>query len=136
MIEYFSNAIKNEHIVTWGQAIRALLISIPVFVLFLIVSTVIVVGIVVLAGFTGQGGHGSNPSNTEFFNSAFGYAKIFGLITFLSSLAVIRAICLCIGAVCQASYGKTNIAFFIVTGVLATALLLMAVFFTYLRPSP
>ncbi|MBI1770771.1 MAG: hypothetical protein HYR68_00080 [Burkholderiales bacterium] len=136
MIDYFSNAIKNEHIVTWGQATRALLIAIPVFVLFLIVSTVIVVGIVVLAGFGGQGGHGSNPGNTEFFNSAFGYAKIFGLITFLSSLAVIRAICLCVGAACQASYGKTNIAFFIVTGALAAALLLMVAYLAYLRPTP
>ncbi|PXX44944.1 hypothetical protein [Undibacterium pigrum] len=136
MIDYFSNAIKNEHIVTWGQAVRALLISIPVFVLFLIVSTVVVAGVVVLAGFAGQGGHGTNPGNTEFFNSAFSYVKIFGLITFLSSLAVIRAICLCIAAMCQASYGKTNIVFFICTGVLAAVLLMMMVYFTYLRPSP
>lgn len=135
MIDYFSNAIKNEHTVTWRVAVRALLISIPVFVLFLIVSTVIVVGIVVLAGFDGQVGR-AGSGNIEFFNSAFGYAKLIGLITFLSSLAVIRAICLCIAAMCQASYGKTNIAFFIFTGVLAAALLSMVVYFTYLRPSP
>ncbi|MFZ6871536.1 hypothetical protein ACO0LF_05635 [Undibacterium sp. Di27W] len=136
MIEYLSNAVKNEHIVTWGQATRALLLSIPIFVLFLIVSITVVVGIVLLAGLAGQGGHGSNPSNTEFFNSAFGYAKLFGFITFLSSLAVLRGICLCIGALCQATYGKTHIAFFIVTGVLAAALLLMVIYFTYLRPTP
>ncbi|MFZ6655099.1 hypothetical protein [Undibacterium sp. TJN19] len=136
MIEYLSNAVRNEHIVTCGQATRALLVSIPVFVLFLIVSTVVVVGIVVLAGFAGQGGHGSNPGNTEFFNSAFDYAKLFGLITFLSSLAVIRAICLCIAAMCNATYGKAHIAFFIITGVLALALLLMVAYFTYLRPTP
>lgn len=120
---------KNEQIVTWGQAVRALLISVPLFIVFLTVLAIIVLGIVVLAGFTGQGGHGGNPSNTEFFDSAFGYASLFGIITFLSSLAVLRGICLCIGAMCRATYGTTHVAFFIVAGVLAIALLLMMIFF-------
>ncbi|BBB63869.1 hypothetical protein UNDKW_5596 [Undibacterium sp. KW1] len=76
--------------VSWSQPARALLISIPVLMLFLIVLTVVMVGIVVLAGFAGQGRYDSNPANTAFSNSAFVYAKVFGLIAFLRGCCKIK----------------------------------------------